>query len=155
MMDPMKRSWLRFIGLGALAGCAVAQPKGRSVSTVSFNYTDRYIGDVIVNGAWTGGVDAYGGGGKMAEGLIAPADTNQRAVLKVRWSYGSIYDVATNTYARTAIEERSAEVEVSRPYPANPRYLVLHFYPDGRVEAELDAGPPRRRTPPPAGYHRQ
>lgn len=154
MADAMKRRLLQVIGLGAIAGCATARPQGRSVSTVKFNYTDRYIGDVVVNGAWTGGVDAFGGGGKMAEGLLAPSDPNARAVLKVTWYVSGRLDFQTNRYVELPVEQKAAEVDVARPYPISPSYLVLHFYPDGRVEAELEADRPKRRIPVPPGYPR-
>lgn len=152
--EPMRRTLLKLISLGVLSGCATAHGEGRSVSIVKFNYTDRYIGDVIVDGAWTGGVDAYGGGGKRAQGLLAPKDLNKRVVLKVKWSVGSYYSIESNTYTRAPIEPHAADVELSGPHPLNPSYLVLHFYPDGHVEAELEADRPQRRIPPPPGYHR-
>ena len=157
MIDTMKRTILKAIGLGALSSCAVGAPPSRSVSTVKFNYTDRYIGDVFVNGAWTGGVDAFGGGGKLAQGLLAPSDSSKPIVLRVNWVVGSKYDLATNNYIREAViprEERSASVEVAQPFPINPTYLVLHFYPDGHVEAELEADRPKRRIAAPKGYDR-
>lgn len=150
----MKRSLLKLLGLSVLSGCASAQEEGRSVSILKFNYTGRYIGDVIVNGAWTGGVDAYGGGGKMAQGLLAPKDPNKEVVLKVKWVVADDYDVATNNYTRRPDEPKSADVELPRPHPLNPSYLVLHFYPDGHVEAELEPDRPKRRIPQPSGYHR-
>lgn len=153
MIDDMKRKLIRALALGVVSGCANAEPKGRSVTTLTFNYTERYIGDVVVDGAWTGGADAFGMGGG-AQGLLAPSDPNRVVVLKLRWSVGSIYNVATDSYTRSPPQEKKADVEVSRPYPANPSYLVLHFFPDGHVEAELEAELPKRRIPPPAGYHR-
>lgn len=150
----MKRALLKLFGLAALGGCTSARGEGKSVGTVSFNYTNRYIGDVTVNGAWTGGVDAFGGGGKIAQGLIAPKDLNKKLVLKIRWSVGSYYSIENNTYDRAPIEPHFAEVEIIGPHPSNPSYLVLHFYPDGHVEAELEADRPKRRIPPPSGYHR-
>ena len=154
MIDHMKRNGLRVLGAGLLAGCAQVRPQGRSVSIVKFNYTDRYLGDVVVDGAWAAGVDAFGGGGDRVQGLLAPSDPNRKAVLKVQWDVGSIYDITSNTYARAPITRRTAEVAVAWPYPPNPSYLVLHFYPDGRVEAELEADRPKRRIALPPGYHR-
>ena len=154
MIDDMKRNWLKWLGLAALSGCAQAQPKSRSVSTVKFNYTDRYIGDVVVDGTWTGGVDAHGGGGGLAQGLLAPSDPNRKVVLKVKWRLSGLYDIASDTYSRLPVEEFAADVPVAWPYPASPSYLVLHFYPDGHVEAELEADRPQRRVPQPPGYHR-
>ena len=154
MIDIMKRTLIKALTLGAVSGCASAQPNGRSVSIAKFNYTDRYIGDVIVDGAWTGGVDAFGGGSKLAQGLLAPSDSDRVAVLKVKWIVSGLLDFKTNHYIELPVEEKSSSVEVARPYPANPSYLVIHFYPDGHVEAELEADRPRRRIPKPPGYPR-
>jgi hypothetical protein len=156
MIDSMKRNWLKTFGLGGLvtlAACATAQTGGRGVSMLSFNYTNRYIGDIAVDGAWGGGADAYGNGG-AAQGLLAPSDPNKKAILKVEWNVGSTYDVASDTYTRAPIEKHTANVAVAWPYPANPRYLVLHFYPDGHIEAELEASQPKRRIAQPADYQR-
>ncbi|WP_295747946.1 DUF3304 domain-containing protein [Undibacterium sp.] len=149
----MKRQLLKLFGLAALSGCAQAQTKSRSVSTTKFNYTGRYIGDVIVDGAWTGGADAYSSSG-YAEGLLAPLDPSRVVKLKVKWIVADTYDIEKNKYSDMPNEHHEASVEVSRPYPANPDYLVLHFYPDGHVEAELEADRPKRRIPTPPGYHR-
>ena len=154
MIDRMKRNLVKALGMAVVSGCAGAETPGRSVSTVKFNYTDRYIGDVIVDEAWTGGVDAFGGGGKLAQGLLAPSDPNRQVIVKVKWSVGSYYSIADDSYTRAPIEEKSAQVEVARPYPPNPSYLVLHFYPDGHIEAELEADRPKRRIPAPPGYQR-
>ena len=154
MIDFMKRNLLKVITLGAVSACAAAEPKGRSVSTVVINYTDRYIGDVVVDGVWAGAANAYGGEGNRVQGLLAPSDPNRIAVLKVKWIVADDYDVALNKYTRRPDEPHEASVEVARPHPPNPSYLVLHFYPDGRVEAELEADRPKRRIPPPPGYHR-
>jgi hypothetical protein len=153
MIDLMKRNLLKALGLGVISGCAGAKSPSRSVTTLTFNYTGRYIGDVVVDGAWTGGADAYGMGGG-AQGLLAPSDPTRVAVLKVKWVVADDYDLATNKYTRRPDEPHEASVEVARPYPSDPRLLVLHFYPDGHVEAELEADRPKRRVLPPAGYHR-
>lgn len=153
MIDLMKRNLIKALGLDIVSGCAGAQPISRSLTTLSYNYTGRYIGDVVVDGAWTGGADAYGMGGG-AQGLLAPSDRNRQVILKVSWVVADDYDVATNTYTRRPDEQKQAVVEVARPYPKNPSYLILHFYPDGHVEAEMEADRPKRRIPPPVGYHR-
>ena len=153
MIDGMKRKLVKVLAFSAVSGCASAGPKGRSVTTLTFNYTERYIGDVVVDGAWTGGANAFGMGGG-AQGLFAPSDPNRTVVLDVRWIVADVYDVASDKYSRRPDEPHRASVEVARPYPANPSYLVLHFYPDGHVEAELEADSPKRRIPPPAGYRR-
>ncbi len=156
MIDSMKRNWLKVLGLGSLAtltGCATAQTGGRGVSTGFFNYTNRYIGDVMVDGVWIGGGDAYGMRA-YAQGLLAPSDPNKKAILKVEWNVGSTYDVASDSYTREPIEKHAANVPVAWRYHKNPRLLILHFYPDGHVEAELEEDQPKRRIPPPTGYQR-
>ena len=75
-------------------------------------------------------------------------------MLKVKWVVGSLYSVAEDSYTRMPPGKKQADVEVVPPHPANPSYLVLHFYPDGRVEAELEPGRVKRRIPKPPGYPR-
>lgn len=149
----MKRTLLKLLGLSALTGCASARGEGRSVTSFAYNYTSRYIGDIVIDGVWMGGADAFGNGGG-AQGLLAPKDPNRPVLLKVKWVVADDYDVATNKYTRRPDEPKEASVELSRPHPLNPSYLVLHFYPDGHLEAELEPGRPKRRIPPPQGYHR-
>lgn len=140
----------------ALGGCSavMSADESRAVTTVKYNYTDRYIGDVTVNGAWTGGVDAHGGGGNLAQGILAPRDKTKPHSVKVRWVVGSLYHVESDTYERRQPESKEAEVKIAMPYPEYPKYLMLHFYPDGHVEAELTERIPDRRLPQPKGYHR-
>jgi hypothetical protein len=154
MMDSMKRQLLKLFGVAALSGCAQAQTKSRSVSTVVLNYTNRYIDRVFVDGVFAGIANAYGGEGSRVQGLLAPTDPNRVAVLLISWELSGLYDVESNTYIRVPIERYQAKVEVARPFPLNPDSLVLHFYPDGHVEAELGAGRVKWRIPRPAGYHR-
>ncbi|WP_295003610.1 DUF3304 domain-containing protein [uncultured Dechloromonas sp.] len=150
----MKRTLLKLFGLAALGGCASARGEGRSVSAVVINYTDRYIADVSVNGRWAGAANAYGGEGNRVEGFLAPRETDKKVVLKVKWTVGSYYSVESNSYTRSPIQARFADVELPMPYPPESTYLILHFFPDGHVEAELSADRPARKIPKPAGYHR-
>ena len=154
MIDRMKRSFLALMGVVAVTGCGAAEPTNRSVSTVVINYTGRYIGDVVVNGVWVGAADAYSGEGNRVEGLLAPSDSSRAALLQVKWVLADDYDIAKNKYTRRPDELHEAAVQITRPFPANPSYLVLHFFSDGRVEAELEADRPKRRFAPPPGYHR-
>lgn len=147
----MKRTLLKLLGLSALTGCASARGEGQSVSIDKYNYTNRYIGDITVDGVWAGGAGAFRGGGARMQGLLAPMDLNKRVVLKVKWIVADTYDLATNKYTRKPDQPREADVELPRPYPADADLLVLHFYPDGRVEAELTGERNNRRIPPPAG----
>ncbi len=147
----MKRTVLKLLGLAALSGCASARGESRSVSVDEYNYTDRYIGDITVNGVWTGGVGAYRGGGKRVQGIMAPRETSKKIVLKVKWNVGSYYSIESNSYTRAPIEPRAADVELPTPYPPDADLLVLHFYPDGHVEAEMTGNRKNRRIPAPDG----
>jgi hypothetical protein len=154
MIDPMKRQLLKLFGLAALSGCAQAQTKSRSVSAVVLNYTNRYIDRVFVDGVFAGIANAYGGEGSRVQGLLAPTDSNKLVKLKVTWIVADTYDIEKNKYSDMPNEHYETSVELAHPYPLNPDYLVLHFYPDGHVEAELEAGRVKWRIPRPAGYHR-
>jgi hypothetical protein len=147
----MKRALLKLFGLAALGGCASARGESRSVSIDQYNYTDRYIGDITVNGVWAGSVGAYEGGGSRVQGLLAPRQTDKKIVLKVKWIVADTYDVATNKYTRKPDEPREAAVELPTPYPSDADLLVLHFYPDGHVEAEMTGNRKNRRIPAPDG----
>ena len=147
----MKQTVLKLLGLAALSGCASARGESRSVSVDEYNYTDRYIGDITVNGVWTGGVGAYRGGGKRVQGIMAPRETSKKIVLKVKWNVGSYYSIESNSYTRAPIEPRAADVELPTPYPPDADLLVLHFYPDGHVEAEMTGNRKNRRIPAPDG----
>lgn len=155
MIDVMKRKLLQVLGLGMVSGCSVAQTQGggagRSLTIVSLNYTDRYLGDIVVDGAWTGGSHAFSNGGG-AQGLLAPTDPERKVILKVQWQISGLYNIETQEYSRMPVEARSADVPVAWPYPKDPSYLVLHFFQDGRVEAELVADRPKRRIPQPPGF---
>lgn len=151
----LRRTLLSVAALAPFLGaCAMAKPEpsSRSVTIVAFNYTNRYVADISVNGVWAGGANAFSGGGG-AEGLTAPMQATAPIVLRVQWRLSGLYNIESNTYTRLPSTSHEAEVTVAMPAPYNPRMLVLHFYPDGRVEAELEAHNPRRRIPPPQGYH--
>jgi hypothetical protein len=154
MMDSMKRQLLKLFGLAALSVCAQAQTKSRSVSSYCFNYTDRYIDRVFVDGVFAGIANAYGGEGSSVQGLLAPSDSQRIVSLKIKWIVADLYDVKENKYHDMPNESHEALVILGHPSPPNPDSLVLHFYPDGHVEAELGAGRVKWRNPRPAGYHR-
>lgn len=125
-----------------LAGCAVALAKGRgqtkALTLFAFNYTDRGILDIRVDGMWMGDASAYvNGGGAM--GPRAPRDRTRQHSVEVEWDVSaSYYDLSANKYITDAeLVSRRATVPLALPYPDDPGMLLLHFYQDGRVEAEL------------------
>lgn len=150
------------MGLLVVAGCQFpfADSKddevdlvNQGVTITSYNYTDRALNDVTVDGVWTGGAHAYSLGGGAA-GLLAPKDRSHQHSVKVKWEVQDYYDVKTNRYLRPAPRPESHEalVPIDFPYPERMNYLILHFYPDGHVEAELTERMPEQRIPPPEGF---
>ena len=94
-------------------GCSRAMARGKTpiMSLFAFNYSPYYLADVRVDGQYLGGLDGYTNGGS-GMGPRAPQGKGPDSV-RVRW------------------------IEAKTPYPPNPSTLLLHFYPDGHVEAEL------------------
>lgn len=144
-----------------LAGCAVALAKSRGqtkpLTLFAFNYTDRAILDITVDGVWLGSADAYTNGGR-AMGPRAPRNRSNAHTVEVTWRVSGLYDMTTDTYSRMPVEEKRASVPLKFPYPDDPNMMLLHFYPDGRVEAELidrqDNHFDFRRIPIPEGHRR-
>lgn len=144
-MDGIK-PFLIVVGLLAvlaavLAGCAAAKAKNKDqvqfLTLFAFNYTDRYLWDITVDGMWMGPSSAYTNGGS-AMGPRPPSKRNKQHTVRVRWELSDRYDLATNKYIEVGpLEQREADVPLRFPYPEHPNMLVLHFYPDGHVEAEL------------------
>lgn len=127
----------------------------QGVTISSYNYTDRALNDIVVDGAWSGGADAFSMSGSAA-GLMAPRDRTRQHSVEVRWDVGSRYDLATNRYPDKAppMEPHEATVPIRFPYPEQIENLVLHFYPDGHVEAEFAEFVPPPRVAAPEGFRR-
>lgn len=124
------------IGAGCSRAMAKSKVKSPYLTLFAFNYSDRYLYDTRVDGKWMGGVSAYTNGGSVM-GPLAPRGSKP-ITLNVTWKLSGRYDLKTNTYEEIGpMEPRSAQVTVKQPYPSDPRTLLLHFYQDGRVEAEL------------------
>jgi len=150
-----------FLVLAALvSGCVsssvmAGEKKSRFLTLFAFNYTDRYIMNIVVDGVWMGGADAYTNGGS-AMGPRPPRDRNKVHVVDVTWEVSGRYDMASNKYERVPVEQKSESVPIKFPYPDDPDELVLHFYPDGHVEAEMVGNSESvfdfRRIPIPEGH---
>jgi hypothetical protein len=119
-------------------GCSRAMARGKTpiMSLFAFNYSPYYLDDVRVDGQFLGGVGGYTNGGSgMAP--RAPRGKGPHSV-RVRWIEANRYDLASNRYLDEGHRvPREAVVPLKTPYPPNPATLLLHFYADGHVEAEL------------------
>lgn len=142
-MDGMKSAFVAvgiilLVVMMAVAGCAVAKGRDKSnyLTLFAYNYTDRYILDITVDGMWMGGADAYTNGGS-AMGPKPPRDLSKRHNVTVKWRVSGLYDMKSDQYKRMPVVERSEVISLKYPYPPDPNMLLLHFYPDGHVEAEL------------------
>ncbi|MBC7993448.1 MAG: DUF3304 domain-containing protein [Rhizobacter sp.] len=110
-------------------------PKSYSVVAYGYNYTDTYIDSFEVDGAGGGNLEvsdsAAGGGGHTCCALVTsglPLGTE----FTIKW---------------TRDRKRWCEqtVKLVKPVPIEPRYLEVHFYPDGHIEMDVtqQASPPR------------
>ena len=148
--------------IALLSGCASAAAqskngnKARSLKLFAFNYTDRSLLNITVDGMWMGKASAYKqGGGAM--GPRPPRDLTRQHTIEVKWEISDRYDLETNKYVAVGpLEPRQAVIPIRMPYPENPNELILHFYPDGRVEAEMISRQDNvfdfRRIPVPEGH---
>lgn len=113
-----------------------------SLGIVGYNYTNRSINAFSVNGNGGGNLfvssPTSGGGGTTC---CVPYFAGVRHMkLDVKWQYGGCrYHVKSSTsdelYERTHHFFKEASVDVEPPFPANPHYVEIHFYPDGGVKA--------------------
>jgi hypothetical protein len=98
-----------------------------SLEINGFNYTDLYIYSFEVNGHGGGNVfvstPTSGGGGSVCCVSWWP-DPKEPMPLKIKWT-------------RDRKRWCEKEVLVTGPVPANPRHLGVHFFSDGRIEAEV------------------
>lgn len=127
---------LAVLVLGVGCGRAMARGKTPVLSLFAFNYSPNYLADVRVDGQFLGGVSGYTNGGS-AMGPRAPRGKGPDSV-RVQWTETNRYDLASNRYLDEGHRvPHEAMVPLKTPYPPDPATLLLHFYPDGHVEAEL------------------
>lgn len=122
-----------------------AVPIGTTIdlAIVGFNYTDRDINVFSVDGAGGGNLSvssASGWGGGSA--CCAPFTTGDPAPeISVRWqsdacTYKTRFDKAGTEFNDIYSFYTTKRVNVSSISP-NPKYLEVHIFPDGRVEAAI------------------
>jgi hypothetical protein len=126
--------------LGVLGGCAIGQPSGYvDASAWSANYTEDYIQDFWIQTAdgkdtGVGGVQVSefsrgGKGGRECCSLIPGVGQT----IKVVWRVGGHQDDESlwKTYSRDVV------IKGAMPQSQRHSYLVVRFFHDREVEAEL------------------
>ena len=136
------------------AAVAPATPDGAVVSLtiMGFNYTDYDINEFFVDG--TGGGNLYvssasgGGGGSVC--CASYVIGSPAPMVKVRWQADAcIYDIRRYNDGKEFSDifsiYKQASVQVAA-IASTPKYLEIHIYPDGHVEAAItdEVSRPRR-----------
>lgn len=133
----------------AAAAAEPAIPKGTSVelTIMGFNYTNKDINEFYVDGDGGGNLSVSsasgGGGGSVCCALYV---TGQPAPeINVRWqSDACIYNIRHDRVG-TEFKDifsiyKTAAVKVAT-VSQNPRYLEIHIFPDGHIEAAITGEP--------------
>lgn len=131
---------------GSSSAKDLARPAGSwvSLTLTGYNYTNRYIDDFSVNGNGGGNLfvsSPRGGGGGSVCCVDYITGIDDWKVI-VRWQSdactfnNSKYEDGRRRYQIHSFF-KEVEVQVDRKIPSKPRYLEVHFYPDGHVEATL------------------
>lgn len=152
-------AWLALGGCQAQGQTSRASPrewKTLSLAIVGYNYTNRYINTFEVDGAGGGNLfvssPTSGGGGTTCCALYMPGLPGLK--LTIRWQdAGCIYHTKSTTsnevFEHIYHTYKEAEVPVEDLGGLQPRYLEVHFYPDGTVQAAAtqQESPPRLKLP--------
>lgn len=111
------------------------RPKSYSVVAYGYNYTDLYIDSFEVDGAGGGNLavstpDSPGGGHTCCASVTSGLPLGTPFTIK---------------WTRDRKRWCEQEVLLTKPIPIEPRYLEVHFYPDGKIDIEATqrASPPR------------
>lgn len=125
-----------------------------NLAILGYNYTRRYIADFSINSNGGGNImvstPSSGGGGTSC---CAPYLPGMKAYkVTVRWQADACmfhtYSVATKrTFDEIHSFYKEIKVPVKEDFVNPPKYMEVHFYPDGKVEVSVTdtRSPPRLR----------
>lgn len=131
--------WLALLLLTPmLGGCQNNDPV--MLGILGYNYTDRYIHTFSVGAA--GGSNVYlsdddSGGGKTSCCIVYDPDHPLPITLPVEWMFG--YQIGPDGEIAVPDEYHETTAVLDGPVPADPRFLEVHFMPDGSVQLRITA----------------
>ena len=123
-----------------------------SLTITGYNYTDRYINDFFVGSASGGNVFVSspngGGGSSFCCATYVIGATKWKPL--IRWQVGGCtFNTRKDSYGDVFFDihhfYRELETTLDPKIPDNPKYLEVHFYPDGHVETAITELPSRPR----------
>lgn len=121
----VRRFLLRGLALLSIANLSQAWPRRVSLNVVLFNYLDRPIFDVFVDGKMGFGSSAYPStGGGTVTGVRFDLGPK-----KVTWRLGGPEGTPRN--GETVTNKNPLRLDTVMP---RAKYLGVHIYPDGTVE---------------------
>jgi hypothetical protein len=120
------------------------EPAVAPLGLTGYNYTDREISEFFVNGQGGGNIGVSspgsGGGGSVCcvPYVVAPAPWT----VTIRWQSDACYYRVKSTISDEVFEDihwfyKERDVVVDTPAISTPRYMEVHFYPDGSVKAAV------------------
>lgn len=159
----LRTGWfLFFLTVIVLAGCenkgniSSSAPSNNSdvvsLTITGYNYTDRYINDFFVESSGGGNVFVSspngGGGSSFCCTTYVIGATLWKPL--IRWQVGGCtFNSRKDRYGDVFFDihhfYREMETTLDPKIPDNPKYLEVHFYPDGHVETAITELPSRPR----------
>jgi hypothetical protein len=111
------------------------------LDVAEFNYTDYQLGSIVVQAQEKNDIKS------AAFGMVSWSKKQKPPVsIKVWWkivfdeklhNLERGYDPKISKNAAPGAVWCEAIVKLNEPFPANPRHLNLHFFPDGHIEATV------------------
>ncbi|AXF25286.1 hypothetical protein CUJ89_30575 [Burkholderia pyrrocinia] len=148
MLNGMRRAVRQVVAIeiaiaGGLWGVQAHAESNGPYRVAGFNYTDRGIYSLVIDGFGAGSVHArqFGGGGGTVCCMAVPRGTKT-------WHLKVTYDLTPEEDAKNLSPE-IYETEIAVPKLPNKRdgYIEFHFLPDRKIEAKWVEYPTGPRNP--------
>jgi hypothetical protein len=122
------------------------------LALVGYNYTNRYIDQFDVDGQGGGNIFVSGPGtaGSGNACCVSYRSGAKARKVRIRWqadacTFTSYIDADGGKHERIHSYFKDVEVQIDPNIPDFPRYLEVHFYPDGHAEAAITEHESRAR----------